>query len=79
MFIGKYKFHMEGTNLILTHSAGISFDMTPDEVAGLSTFINVYHNIINSRRHESGPKSKGTLKENKSCNNTILEFRKDIE
>lgn len=63
MRIGKYKFHIEGTNLILTHSAGISFDMTPDEAAGLSTFINIYLKIIDSPQYESEPKLKGTFKE----------------
>ncbi|GHO54973.1 hypothetical protein [Ktedonobacter robiniae] len=73
MRIGKYKFHIEGTNLILTHSAGISFDMTPDEVAGLSTFINIYQKVIDSPRYESEPKLKGTFKEEvetESSNNT---------
>jgi hypothetical protein len=81
MFIGKYKIRMEGTKLILTHSAGISFDMTPDEVAGLSTFINVYQAIINSQQYEPELKLKDTLKEEvktKLCNNTILKFSKDI-
>ncbi|GHO73383.1 hypothetical protein KSD_11540 [Ktedonobacter sp. SOSP1-85] len=73
MRIGKYKFHIEGTNLILTHSAGISFDMTPDEVAGLSTFINIYQKVIDLPRYESEPKLKGTFKEEvetESSNNT---------
>jgi hypothetical protein len=40
--IGENRVSMEGTGLILTHSAGISFDLTLDEAVELMEFIRVY-------------------------------------
>ena len=52
--IGKYRLRMEDARLILTHSAGISFDLTHDEALGLWHFINVYRQSIERERDTEG-------------------------
>lgn len=58
--IGRYKAHIEGTDLILTHELGISFDLTVDETLALFDFINVYRQtLITTRRdtlHDTEPR-----------------------
>lgn len=48
--IGKYRVRMEDTRLILTHAAGISFDLTHEEALGLWQFISVYRQAIEQER-----------------------------
>jgi hypothetical protein len=48
--IGKYRVRIEDSHLILTHSAGISFDLTHEEALGLWSFINVYRQSIEQKR-----------------------------
>ena len=44
--IGTYKVRMETSQLILTHSAGISFMLTLEETMGLFNFIKVYQEAL---------------------------------
>jgi hypothetical protein len=65
--IGKYRVRIEETRLILTHSAGISFDMTPDEMAGLAAFINIYQNALRTAQHDTEPRLKIVVNEESSA------------
>jgi hypothetical protein len=44
--IGNYKIRMETSQLVLTHSSGISFMLTREEVIGLFDFIKVYRETL---------------------------------
>jgi hypothetical protein len=44
--IGKYKLRMEDAQLIITHEAGISFDLTSEEALGIWSFINIYRQSL---------------------------------
>ncbi len=44
--IGTYKVRMETNQLVLTHSSGISFMLTREEVVGLFDFIEVYRETL---------------------------------
>ena len=44
--IGTYKVRMETNQLVLTHSSGISFMLTREEVIGLFDFIEVYRETL---------------------------------
>ena len=44
--IGNYKVRMETNELVLTHSTGISFMLTREEVIGLFNFIKVYQETL---------------------------------
>ena len=44
--IGNYKVRMETNELVLTHSTGISFMLTREEVIGLLDFIKVYRETL---------------------------------
>ena len=39
--IGKYRVRLEETILVITHPAGISFDLTFDEALGLMDYIKI--------------------------------------
>ncbi len=54
--IGRYRVHIEGTQLILTHEVGISFDLTPDETLGLRDFINVYRQALIDAQRDTEPR-----------------------
>jgi hypothetical protein len=54
--IGKYRVRMEETSLILTHAAGISFDLTLDEAVGLVEFIKVYRSAIAIAQCDTEPR-----------------------
>jgi hypothetical protein len=54
--IGKYKIRFDGNYVILTHSTGIAFDLTPDEALGFADFIGVYRQTLISNRGEEGSK-----------------------
>ena len=78
--IGKYKVHLEETGLILTHKAGISFDMTPDEIEGLIGFLNVHWNAIRAAQPDAAPRLKPVTNEESSVpahNWADLEQKKD--
>jgi hypothetical protein len=51
--IGKYRIHMEETGLIIKHSAGISFDLTPEESLGLLDFLSAYRQTLQAIRMEA--------------------------
>ena len=44
--IGKYQLRMEGTQLIITHKVGISFDFTIEEALGICSFLNMYRQLL---------------------------------
>lgn len=44
--IGKFKVRMDRSSVILTHPAGISFDLTPEEALGLRDVISVYRETL---------------------------------
>jgi len=52
--IGKFKVHFDGNSVILIHSTGIAFDLTPDEALGFADFIDVYRQTLISNREEEG-------------------------
>jgi len=54
--IGKYRVRMEETSLILTHAAGISFDLTLEEVVELMEFIKVYRSAIAVAQRDTEPR-----------------------
>lgn len=54
--IGRYRLRMEETGLILTHTAGISFELTPEETLGLFDFINVYQRTLMTIQRETEPR-----------------------
>ena len=53
--IGRYKVRIESGSLVLTHPAGISFDLTPDEALELQDFIKVYRQALITRERETNP------------------------
>ena len=44
--VGNYKVRMETNELVLTHSTGISFMLTREEVIGLINYIKVYQETL---------------------------------
>lgn len=44
--IGRYRARMEESGLILRHTSGINFDLTPDETLGLLDFITAYRQTL---------------------------------
>ena len=44
--IGKFRVCMDGNSVILTHRAGISFDLTPEEALGFVDIISVYRETL---------------------------------
>lgn len=53
--IGKYRVRLEKTGLVLTHEAGISFELTPDEARALGDFINAYRQTLGALQSETDP------------------------
>ena len=47
---------MEETRLVLTHPAGISFDLTLDEAVGLMEFINVCRETMPAVQRDTEPR-----------------------
>jgi len=54
--IGRYRARMEETGLVLTHTAGISFDLTIEETLGLLGFINVYRQTLAALETDTDPR-----------------------
>ncbi len=54
--IGRYKMRMEKDQLIISHSAGISFSLTLDEAMGLFNFINVYRETLTTTQADTEPR-----------------------
>jgi len=62
--IGRYWVRMEKTGMVLTHPAGISFDLTVDEALRLYEFISVYRETLEVEERETDPEIKRvTLKD----------------
>ena len=61
--IGRYRLRMEETGLLLTHEAGIIFDMTPGETLGLLNFIIAYRENLETVEVETAPRLKRILME----------------
>ncbi len=53
--IGRYRARMEETGLVLTHSSGISFDLTAEEALDLMDFIKVYRQALMTTERETNP------------------------
>ena len=53
--IGTYKVRMETNQLVLTHSTGISFMLTREEVVGLFDFIEVYRETLMLELSDTDP------------------------
>ncbi|HKF36257.1 MAG TPA: hypothetical protein VKB35_05095 [Ktedonobacteraceae bacterium] len=53
--IGRYKARMEEMRLVLTHSSGISFDLTAEEALDLMDFIKVYRQALMTTERETNP------------------------
>ena len=61
--IGRYRLRMEETGLLLTHEAGIIFDMTPGETLGLLNFISAYRENLETVEPETEPHLKRVVVE----------------
>jgi hypothetical protein len=53
--IGRYRARMEEMGLVLTHSSGISFDLTAEEALDLMDFIKVYRHALMTTERETNP------------------------
>ena len=53
--IGRYRIHMEKTQLVLIHPAGISFDLTGDEALALAAFTNVSQRTLTTLEYDTDP------------------------
>lgn len=53
--IGRYRARMEEMGLVLTHSSGISFDLTAEEALDLMDFIKVYRQALMTTERETNP------------------------
>ncbi len=53
--IGRYRVRMEEMGLVLTHSSGISFDLTAEEALDLMDFIKVYRQALMTTERETNP------------------------
>jgi hypothetical protein len=53
--IGRYRARMEEMGLVLTHSSGISFDLTAVEALELMDFIRVYRQALMTTERETNP------------------------
>ena len=47
---------MEEALLVITHPAGISFDLTLEETLGLMNFINVYRQTLIAMQRDTEPR-----------------------
>ncbi len=52
--IGRYRVRMEEMGLILKHTSGISFDLTPNETLSLLDFINAYRQTLLLMQQDTG-------------------------
>jgi hypothetical protein len=66
--IGKFKVCMDRSLVILTHPAGISFDLTPEEALGFGDIINVYRETLRDMAEdEEEEPQKDLYKERRSA------------
>lgn len=60
--IGRYRVSLEDARLLLKHPAGISFDLTAEEILGLGDFINVYREALLELREEGERQTEPSMK-----------------
>jgi hypothetical protein len=53
--IGRYRVHMEETQLVLIHRAGISFDLTRDEALAFADFTHVSQQTLTTLEYDTDP------------------------
>jgi len=53
--IGRYKARMEDSGLVLTHPAGISFDLTVNEALELLEFLKIHCQALITAERETNP------------------------
>lgn len=56
--IGRYQVRMEKTGMVLTHPAGISFDLTASETLRLYEFIGMYRKTLQMMERDTEPEMK---------------------
>jgi hypothetical protein len=56
--IGRYEVRMEKTGMVLTHPAGISFDLTVSEALRLHEFIGMYRKTLQMVERDTEPEMK---------------------
>ena len=61
--IGRYRVRMEEIGLVLTHSSGISFDLTAEEALDLMDFIKVYQQALMTTERETNPELRIVIDE----------------
>ena len=66
VIIRKYRLHMEENVLVLTHPAGISFDLTLDEAIGLMEAIKVYKDAKSLAQRDTEPQFKRAVVDEES-------------
>jgi hypothetical protein len=59
--LGRYRVRMENGGIVLTHPAGISFDLTVEEALILHEFIGVYRKTLQAAERETEPELKRVL------------------
>jgi hypothetical protein len=61
---------MEETMLVITHPAGISFDLTLDETLGLMDFINIYQQTLTAIQRDTEPRLERITRDKNDKRNT---------
>ena len=56
--IGRYRVDIEGDSLILTHQAGIKFDLTREEAVGFLDFLTSHQDILSQSHRDTDPRMK---------------------
>lgn len=59
--IGRYTVRLDETMLVLTHPAGISFDLSLKEAQDLLEFLTLHHQIMSDTLAETDPLLKRVL------------------
>ena len=56
--IGRFKVQLRRDSLLLRHTAGIGFDLTPEEALGLLQFLQVYKQTLHAMRGTTDPETQ---------------------
>lgn len=59
--MGRYRVRIENGGMVLTHPAGISFDLTVEEALMLHEFIGMYHKTLQAVERETEPELKRVI------------------
>jgi hypothetical protein len=59
--IGRYRIDIEEDSFIVTHQAGIKFDLTRDEAVGLLDFLISYQDILSHSDPDTDPRMKRVI------------------